>query len=336
VTDINLSLQSYEVWDPWAKWELQNLEELSSTGARNPQREAELRDAVARVNDMFLARLRQPHSSEFHGGIHSFMVTDCPPDCNATIELYSPFVSSYFPDNEYEARLVAATKTRELPLKQLSWREGNPKRVREHLELRALNGGLVEWRQYVTWELKAKKPQRKFILAIYERAVECAARERWRALCEAENAPNDSTLGEVVKAKEINLKEIWEEYIVYAVSSHFDALLSEMCPYHWQSSESSVDPGELLHLTRRATRAVPDSGSIWAFYMRMVEMATSSTETTQVEWDETVDGGFSFHSDCPHAHMTCSYLCTDAPDEFDSKFFGRSRCRHLDTRILEP
>jgi hypothetical protein len=140
-----------------------------------------------------------------------------PPDYNATSELYSPFVSTYFPDNEYEDRLITATKARELPLKQLSWREGNPKRIREHLELRALNGGLTEWKQYLAWELKTKKPQRKFILAVYERAIECAARERWIALCEAYDVPNDEAVSEVLKAKDANLKETWEDYLVYAV-----------------------------------------------------------------------------------------------------------------------
>jgi hypothetical protein len=132
-------------------------------------------------------------------------------------------VSSYFPDDEYEARLVAATKARELPLKQLSWREGNPKRVREHLELRALSGSLMEWKQYITWELKAKKPQRKFIMAVYERAVECAARERWDALCQARDAPNDEAVGVVLKTKDDNLKEMWEEYLVYAVCIYSDS-----------------------------------------------------------------------------------------------------------------
>ena len=90
--------------------------------------------------------------------------------------------------------------------------------MREHLELRAQGGGFLEWKQYVTWELGTKKPQRKLILAVYERMVECAARERWSALCTAQDNPNDQTLGEALKGKDINLKTTWEEYLTYAVS----------------------------------------------------------------------------------------------------------------------
>jgi hypothetical protein len=56
--------QSHEVWDPWAKWELEILEELSSSSGNNPKKKAEKEEAVIRIDEMFLTRLRQPHSSE--------------------------------------------------------------------------------------------------------------------------------------------------------------------------------------------------------------------------------------------------------------------------------
>jgi hypothetical protein len=56
--------QSHEVWDLWAKWELEVLEELSSSTGNNQKKKAEKEEAVMRIDEMFLARLRQPHSSE--------------------------------------------------------------------------------------------------------------------------------------------------------------------------------------------------------------------------------------------------------------------------------
>lgn len=244
--------KSHDVWDLWAKWELELLEELNA----NADMEDEKEEAVTRIDEMFLARLRQPHSNY-----------------NATSELYSPFVSSYFPDTEYESRLVAATKARELPLKQLSWREGNPKRVREHLELRAQNGGFLEWKQYLAWEIGAKKPQRKFIVAVYERLLDCASRERWSALCAVQDSPSDETLSEALKVKAANLRDVWEEYLTYA-----------------QTGDST----ELLNLARRATRALPESGTVWAIYMRAVEKATRPTDDMeQFEWEESIPDIYS-------------------------------------------
>jgi hypothetical protein len=56
--------QSHEVWDLWAKWELEVLEELSSSASNNPKKKAEKEEAIMRIDEMFLARLRQPHSSK--------------------------------------------------------------------------------------------------------------------------------------------------------------------------------------------------------------------------------------------------------------------------------
>lgn len=111
---------------------------------------------------------------------------------------------------------MAATKARELPIKQLAWREGNPKRVRENLELSAVSGGVREWKQYLNWEMKAKKPQRRFIIGVYERALECAARERWQALSQLATMENEENK-ERSKATEAVLAELWEEYLTYSV-----------------------------------------------------------------------------------------------------------------------
>lgn len=132
------------------------------------------------------------------------------------MDLYSPFVSTYFPPEEYESKLIHATKARELPVKQLSWREGTPKRVREALELRAEAGGLTEWKQYLSWEMKAKKPQRKLILGVFERAVECAARTRWAALSNKQRPKEPKGQAEESDPQK-DFTELWEEYLNYAV-----------------------------------------------------------------------------------------------------------------------
>lgn len=74
----------------------------------------------------------------------------------------------------------------------------------------------MEWKQYLSWELKAKKPQRKFISAVYERVLECAARERWQTLTALEDDDSDAAK-EMAKSKQAALMALWEEYLTYEV-----------------------------------------------------------------------------------------------------------------------
>jgi len=74
----------------------------------------------------------------------------------------------------------------------------------------------------LNWELKAKKPQRKFISAVYEKALECAARERWKTLAALEDDDSDGAK-EIANEKQAALVELWEEHLNYEVT---DTLLS--------------------------------------------------------------------------------------------------------------
>lgn len=247
--------KSHQVWDLWAAWELERLETIAEGSSERDE-------AVQRINDMFLSRLRQPHSNY-----------------TSTSDMYSPFVSTYYPPEEYEERLINATKTKELPLKQLTWREGNPKRVREQLDLRAENGGSREWRQYLDWELKAKKPQMRFISAVYERALECAARERWTYLSQILGDESD-TIKHHLQAAEQNLYDLWMEYLVYN-----------------QKTLKDEERSQLSTLAKRATRCIPEHGEAWSFYMREIERVNSSSsedmETEEANSTETVPDIYS-------------------------------------------
>ncbi|KAG8755812.1 Splicing factor [Serendipita sp. 396] len=239
--------KSHDVWDPWIKWELEKIDELFDAGSAS---EAEKQAAISRVDELFLTRIKQPHST-----------------FAATSDMYSPFVSKYFPPNEYEDKLVLAIRMREIPIKQLTWREGNPKRVREQLEQRAVSAGLAQWKQYLSWEFNAKKPQFKLITAVYEKALECAARERWQALCGAVTEENEATKGALALAEQ-TLYDLWDEFLSYQLKS---------------SSEG--DRKQLLTFAKRATRSIPEHGPVWGFYLRIAERAASQETASDTEME---------------------------------------------------
>ncbi|KAG9056261.1 Splicing factor [Serendipita sp. 407] len=239
--------KSHDVWDPWIKWELEKIDELFDAGSAS---EAEKQAAISRVDELFLTRIKQPHST-----------------FAATSDMYSPFVSKYFPPDEYEDKLVLAIRMREIPIKQLTWREGNPKRVREQLEQRAVSAGLAQWKQYLSWEFNAKKPQFKLITAVYEKALECAARERWQALCGAVTEENEATKGALALAEQ-TLYDLWDEFLSYQLKS---------------SSEG--DRKQLLTFAKRATRSIPEHGPVWGFYLRIAERAASQETTSDTEME---------------------------------------------------
>lgn len=142
----------------------------------------------------------------------------------------------------------------------------------------------------MNWELKAKKPQRKFISAVYEKTLECAARERWKTLSALEDDDSDGAK-EIAKEKQAELVELWEEYLNYEVTDILSRHSFSLDSQFLQSHDPAQNHIALLRLARRATRSLPESGPIWAFYLRAVEKATSPSEGVEpVEWDETIDG----------------------------------------------
>ena len=59
----------------------------------------------------------------------------------------------------------------------LSWKE--KKITREHLKLKVQGGSVKDGEGYILWEKKGRKVQSRLVPVLYERAIECAASERW-------------------------------------------------------------------------------------------------------------------------------------------------------------
>ena len=128
-------------------------------------------------------------------------------DYNTTSDSYSTFVTAHFPPQQYERKLVQATKVRESALRMLSWKEKNI--TREQLELKAQSGSVEDWRAYILWEKKGKKVQSRIMPILYERAIESTASERWDAIW----ADDEARLA----AAEAALRRLWEDYVDFQV-----------------------------------------------------------------------------------------------------------------------
>ena len=89
----------------------------------------------------------------------------------------------------------------------LSWKE--QKISREQLELKAQSGSVEDWKAYILWEKKGKKVQSRLMPILYERAIECAASERWDAIW----ADDEARLA----AAEAALRGFWEDYLGFQV-----------------------------------------------------------------------------------------------------------------------
>jgi len=117
------------------------------------------------------------------------------------------FRAAHFPPQQYERKLVQATKARESALRMLSWKE--QKITREQLELKAHSGSIEDWKAYILWEKKGKKVQSRLMPVLYECAIECAASERWAAIC----AEDETRLA----GAEAALRGFWEDYLGFQV-----------------------------------------------------------------------------------------------------------------------
>ena len=192
-------MQSHEIWNLWQEWEMDKIE-----GLQNPEERAE---AVARVDAMFLERMRQIHIGPSLVYPTVYTVPYITIDYTTTSDSYSTFVTAHFPPQQYERKLVQATKVRESALRMLSWKE--QKISREQLELKAQNGSVEDWKAYILWEKKGKKVQSRLMPILYERAIECAASERWDAIW----ADDEARLA----AAEAALRGFWEDYLSFQV-----------------------------------------------------------------------------------------------------------------------
>jgi len=196
---ITPTIQSHEIWNLWQEWEVEKIEGLQNAEARA--------EAVTRVDAMFLERMRRIHI----GSSLVYPTIDAVPhiaiDYTATSDSYSTFVTAHFPPQQYERKLVQAVKVRESALHMLSWAE--QRTTREQLELKAQGGSIEDWTAYILWEKKGKKVQTRLVPVLYERAIECAASERWAAIW----TENETRLA----AAEAALRGFWEDYLGFQV-----------------------------------------------------------------------------------------------------------------------
>ena len=78
----------------------------------------------------------------------------------------------------------------------LSWKEKNI--TREHLKLKVQGGSVKDGKVYILWEKKGRKVQSGLVPVLYERAIECAASERW-AVSWAEDETVTKILGGLLR-----------------------------------------------------------------------------------------------------------------------------------------
>jgi len=121
------TLQSHEIWCSRQEWEVGKIEGSSNTGARV--------ELVARVDAMFLERMRQTHISPYLVYPAVGAVLHLTIDYTATSYSYSPLVNAHFPPQQYKRKMAQAAKVRETALHVLSWKE--QRNTREQLDLKA-------------------------------------------------------------------------------------------------------------------------------------------------------------------------------------------------------
>ncbi|KAI0263961.1 hypothetical protein BC834DRAFT_283892 [Gloeopeniophorella convolvens] len=148
--------QSYLLWDALRDWEVEGLAEIQ--GEERPA-------AIVEVEDMFLARLQQCHSTN-----------------DDTFNAYSSFTTNYKAAGAYETLLVNATKVRAGAKKAYGWREPY------ETALEKSGNSLYAYQSYIAYEHRAKQPDLVILSNIHERAIAEAAKRRAAGEAGAEEA----------------------------------------------------------------------------------------------------------------------------------------------------
>ncbi|KAI0257869.1 hypothetical protein BC834DRAFT_926935 [Gloeopeniophorella convolvens] len=148
--------QSYLLWDALRDWEVEGLAEIQ--GEERPA-------AIVEVEDMFLARLQQCHSTN-----------------DDTFNAYSSFTTNYKASGAYETLLVNATKVRAGAKKAYGWREPY------EAALEKSGNSLYAYQNYIAYEHRAKQPDLIILSNIHERAIAEAAKRRSAGEAGAEEA----------------------------------------------------------------------------------------------------------------------------------------------------
>ncbi|KAF8463228.1 hypothetical protein DFH94DRAFT_786990 [Russula ochroleuca] len=213
---VNHVAQGNLLWDALRDWDLENLSTVLPD-----ERSA----AIVQVEDMYLERLQQCHSAN-----------------EDTFQSYSSFTTNYKAPQAYETLLVNASKIREKAKKAYEWREPY------EAALEQSGNSLYAYQNYVTYELRAKRPDLNILSNIHERAISEAAKRRASGETGAEEA----------------LRLWWGSYV--------DSMRRNDAPSEQQ-----------LSLFRRSVRSVPGSGEQWAKYIRFLEMNSELVEEGKAE-----------------------------------------------------
>ncbi|KAF8584488.1 hypothetical protein K439DRAFT_1633508 [Ramaria rubella] len=211
--------QGHLLWDMQIAWEFARLAEK----AHKSEQEA----LKVHIDTLHRDRLKQPHSTH-----------------EATMQSYSSFVSAYYGPDEYEARLVVASKLRAGPAKAWDNKE------RYELSLGS-PPPLDKYQTYILSERRAKMPNNMLLRALHERAISDFASRRWNALI----SDSDS---QTVAYLENALRSLWCSYV--------DSLQSEDVEEH------------RMPVLRRAVRSVPSCGEVWSKYIRTLERLENVSE----------------------------------------------------------
>jgi hypothetical protein len=109
--------------------------------------------------------------------------------------------------------------------------------------------------QFLAAELKGKFPDVFIVRGLFERSIAEAAKRR---------IPGEGNA-------EQTLRTLWMGYIDFLVrerkGSCLRVLLRLMC-HHFDQRGQGIDGSDMARTIKRATRSVPDSGEVWARYIR--------------------------------------------------------------------
>ncbi|OAX42119.1 hypothetical protein K503DRAFT_734215 [Rhizopogon vinicolor AM-OR11-026] len=148
--------QSHVLWDQYFDWQLDILEKASID---------EKPLLVNIIGESLLSRLQQPHATQEN-----------------TYQSYSSFTTAHRPADEYESRLVSASKLRSRAVKAYVKREAS------ETALAAAGHSLDAYATYISAERRRKDPDYFILCGLYERALAEASRRRFTGEVGAERA----------------------------------------------------------------------------------------------------------------------------------------------------
>jgi len=258
------TIQSHEIWNSRHEWEVGKIQGSSNTGARV--------EPVARVDAVFLERMRQTHISPYLVYTAVGAVLHLTIDYIATSDSYSTLVNAHFPPQEYERKMVQATKAREYALHMRSWKERN---TREQLDLKAQSGSI-----------EGGEGQRGRARRYSPGSCLCCTSVLSNALpVNVSDWAEDKTR---LAGAEAAFRGFWKEFLGFQVG--------EVClPWDFEL-KSFIDWGEgdeketPPKLDQPCAKCKPGGGNMWSAYPRQLEThegeESKNLETLPSEWAE--------------------------------------------------